>query len=101
MDLLRDSYKSTYVAAQATTAVTGTSTTPVTCKLIRITVGETAAGAIRVYDSTPGSEVASQEVAELKSSIAEGTYEYGITMSKGIQVVSLAASKFTVVWSKV
>lgn len=99
MDLLRDSYNSTYIAAAATTAITGVTSIPVTCKLIRIVVGETAAGAIRVYDDVSGG--ATTQKAELKASIAEGTYEYGITMAKGIQVVSLAGSKFTVVWSKV
>ena len=99
MVTLRDDYKSTYIAAAATTAITGT--VPTTCKLIRITVGETAAGAIKVYDAVSGGATDAQEKAELKSSIVEGTYEYGITMAKGIQVVSFAGSKFTVVWSNV
>lgn len=101
MDFLRDSYQSTFIATGATTAVTGASTGPGTCKLIRIIVGETAGGAIRVFDSVPGSETASNQKAELKSSVAEGDFDYGITMAKGIQVVTLAASKITVVWSKV
>ena len=99
MDFLRDSYKSTYIAAGATTAITGT--TGVMSKLIRITVGETAAGAIRVYDAVSGGALAANQKVELKASVAEGTYEYGITMAQGIQVVSLAGSKFTVVWSNV
>lgn len=99
MDFLRDSYKSTYIAAGATTAITGT--TGKMTKLIRITVGETAAGAIKVYDAVSGGALDANQKAELKASIAEGTYEYGITMSQGLQIVSLGNSKFTVVWSNV
>lgn len=99
MDFLRDSYSSTFITTAATTAVTGATSIPVTCKLIRIIVGETAAGAIKVYDDVSGG--ATTQKAELKASIAEGDFDYGITMAKGIQVVTLAASKITVVWSKV
>lgn len=100
MDLLRDSYNSTFISSAATTSIVGTTGTM--CKLIRITVGETANGAIKVYDATSSTAASSSnEKAELKASIAEGTYEYGITMAQGIQVVTLAASKITVVWSKV
>lgn len=99
MDLYRDSYRSTFVNSAATTAVTGAVGT--TCKLIRITLGETAAGAIKVYDAVSGGALAANQKAELKASIVEGTYDFNITMAQGIQVVSLGASKFTVVWSNV
>lgn len=99
MDFLRDSYSSTFVGSAATTAITGTVGT--NCKLIRIVVGETAAGAIKVYDAVSGGALASNQKVELKASIVEGDYDFGITMSQGIQVVSLAGSKFTVVWGRV
>jgi hypothetical protein len=99
MDFLRDSYQSTFIATGATTAITGA--TGVMTKLIRITIGETAASPIKVYDAVSGGAANSNKKAELKASIAEGTYEYGITMSQGLQVVSDGNSKFTVVWSKV
>ena len=100
MDNLRDSYKYTYISTQTSTDVTGMgSATPVTCKLIRIIVGETAAGAITIYDALGAATTTT--VSVLKASIAEGTYEYGITFSRGIQVVTAGASKLTVVWSKV
>jgi len=99
MDFLRDSYSSVYVASGATTAITGATST--NCKLIRIVLGETAAGAIRVYDAVSGGATAANQKAELKASIVEGEYDFGITMAQGIQVVSLAGSKFTVVWGRV
>ena len=59
-----------------------------------ITVNTTAAGAITVYDGTTSGTV----VAILKSNIAEGTYRFDCVMSKGITVVTAAASDITVVW---
>lgn len=99
MDLLRDSYKSSYISTATTTDVTGNGTIPNTCKLLRIVVGETSAGAITVYDDVSGGTTTPKAV--LKASIVEGTYEFGITMAKGIQVVTAGASKITVVWSKI
>jgi hypothetical protein len=99
MDLLRDSYKYTYISTQTSTDVTGLVSVPTTCKLIRIVVGETAAGAISIYDALSGATTTT--VGVLKASIAEGTYEYGITLSRGLQVVTAGASKITVVWSRV
>jgi hypothetical protein len=37
----------------------------------------------------------------MKASIDEGTYEFGVTFARGIQIVTGAASKLTVVWSRV
>lgn len=99
MDFLRDSYKSEYISTQTSTDVTGMGSTPVTCKLIRIILGETAAGTITVYDALAGATTTTKLV--LKASIAEQTFECGMTFSRGIQVVTAAASKLTVVWSKV
>ena len=99
MDFLRDSYKYTYISTATSTDVTGTGAIPTTAKLIRITVGETAAGAITVYDALAGATTTT--VGVLKASIVEGTYEFGVTISRGIQIVTGGASKITVVWSRV
>ena len=100
MDLLRDSYKYSYISTATSTNVTGMATgIPTTAKLIRITIGETAAGTISVYDALPGDTTTT--VAVLKASIVEGTYEFGVTFSRGIQIVTGGASKITVVWSRV
>lgn len=99
MDLLRDSYKYTYISSATSTDVTGNGSTPITAKLIRIIVTETAAGTISIYDALSGATTTT--VSVMKASIAEGTYEYGITFARGIQVVTAGASKVTVVWSKV
>lgn len=99
MDLLRDSYKSTYISTATSTDVTGSGSVPTTCKLIRIIVTETAAGTISIYDALGGATTTTKMV--LKASIAENSYECGFTCSQGIQVVTAAASKVTVVWSRV
>lgn len=100
MDFLRDSYKSTYISTATTTNVSGEATgVPCTGKLIRITLGETAAGTISIYDSLPSATTTT--IGVLKASIAEGTYEFGVTFARGLQIVTAAGSKLTVVWSKV
>lgn len=99
MDLLRDSYKYSYISSATSTDVTGSGAVPVTAKLIRIIVGTTAAGTIAVYDAL-GAATTTQ-VAELQASAEVGTYEFGVTFARGIQIVTGAASKITVVWSRV
>jgi hypothetical protein len=58
--------------------------------LRRIIVGETAAGAITVADSTG-------TLAVLKASITEGVYEFDLGFSDYLTVTAAAASKITVV----
>ncbi len=58
-----------------------------------ITVTETAAGTITVYDNTAGSGTIK---AALKASIAEGTYVFDITFATGLTIVTAGASKITV-----
>lgn len=100
MDNLRDSYKYTYISTQTSTNVTDmASGIPTTAKLVRVVVGETAAGAISIYDALPSATTTT--VGVLKASIAEGTYEFGVTFSRGIQVVTAGSSKICVVWSRV
>ncbi len=92
MSPLRDNYKSAYISTATTTQVATGLT-----RLIRITVGETAAGAIGIIDNTTGTTV---NVGELKASIAEGTYEFGVTLAVGLRIVTAGASKITVVYTQ-
>lgn len=87
---MSDKYRYQYISSATTTQV---ATGPVT--LVAIIVGETAAGAIKIIDGTSGSTT---NVAELKSSIAEGTYEFEIRLAAGLRIVTAAASKITVVY---
>lgn len=81
-------YTHQYIATGTTTVVkSGTGV------LKAITVGETAAGAITVYDNT---SAAGTIIAVLKASVVEGTYEFNVACATGITVVTAAASKITV-----
>lgn len=81
----------TYISTATTTQVyTGP------CKLVRVIVGETAAGAITIEDDN--ASVTGPTVAVLKASIAEGVYDFDVAMSNGIKVTTAGASKITVVY---
>lgn len=82
--------KYTYLATAATTQIkTGPGV------LRRIVVTETAAGAIQIIDGTSGSTT---NLAELKASIVEGTYEFNVAFGNGLRIIAAGNSKFTVVW---
>lgn len=81
-------YKPTYISTAATTTAKSGSGV-----LGSIVVGETAAGAITVYDNTAASGTI---IAVLKASVAEGTYTFNAAFSTGCTVVTAAASKLTV-----
>lgn len=84
-------YPHKYISAIATTVVhTGR------CQLVKIIIGETAAGAITIYDDTAAN--AGSEVGVLKSSIAEGEYEFNAECDIGLTIVTAAASKLTVIY---
>jgi len=77
-----------YISSAATTLVkTGAG------MLHAITVTETAAGTITVYDNTSGSGTV---LAVLKASIAEGAYLLDIAFTTGLTIVTAGASKITV-----
>lgn len=80
----------TYISTATTTTVKSGRGTAV-----RLIVGETAAGAITVYDSTTASGTI---LLALKASVAEGVYELGVRFQNGLTVVTAGASKVTVVW---
>ncbi len=79
----------TYIATNTTTVVSNGPG-----KLWRIIIGETAAGAITIYDNTEASGTAK---AVLKASIAEGSYEFGMEFKTGLTIVTAGASKITVI----
>jgi hypothetical protein len=58
-----------------------------------ITIGETAAGAITVYDNTAGSGTI---IAVFKASIAEQTFVLDVLFTTGLTIVTAAGSKLTV-----
>lgn len=85
--MIRD-YDYKYLATAATTQlVTGSGF------LHSVTVTETAAGSIKFIDGTSGSTT---NLAELKSSISEGTYTFDVEFSTGLRIIAAANSKFTV-----
>lgn len=78
-----------YIATNTTTLVaTGKA------KLYRIILGETAAGAITIYDALTATGTAK---IVLKASIVEGSYEIGAEFKTGICVVTAGASKLTLI----
>lgn len=89
---LRDNYKYTYIATATTTqVVTGQG-----C-LVRIVVNTTAAGTISIIDNISGSTV---NIALMKASIAEGSYEFGVQFVTGLRIITAGASDITVVTSQ-
>jgi hypothetical protein len=80
--------KGAYIATATTTLVkTGAGV------LHTITIGETAAGAITIYDNTVGSGTI---IAVLKSNIVEGTFVFDREFTAGLTIVTAAASKLHV-----
>lgn len=77
--------------AKTTVVATGSGT------LKRIVVNTTAAGTITVYDDE--SAVSTSLIATLKSSIAENSYEYDVPFTRGLTIVTAAASDITVVYT--
>jgi len=85
---MQRAYKPTYIATATTTVVKSGAGI-----LGSIVLGETAAGAITVYDNTAASGTI---IAVLKASVVEGTYTFDASFSTGCTVVTAAASKLTV-----
>lgn len=83
-------YSGRYIDSATTTQV---KTGPGVLK--RIIVGETAAGAISIIDGTSGSTA---NIGTLKASIVEDTYDFDVSFSAGLRIVTAAASKITVVY---
>ena len=82
--LFRPAYIST---ATTTTVKSGNG------RLHAITLTETAAGAITVYDNTEGSGTV---IAVIKASAAEQTFTFNVAFDTGLTIVTAGASKLTV-----
>lgn len=81
---------STYISTATTTTVkTGRGT------LKAIVIGETAAGAITIYDNTAASGTI---LGAFKASVVEGQYEFNCRFQTGLTVVTGGASKISVIW---
>ena len=81
-------FNHTYISTATTTTVkSGTG------RLHSITIGETAAGAITIYDNTAASGTI---IAVLKASVAEQTFVFDVKFTTGLTIVTAAASKLTV-----
>ena len=89
----RDNYSYAYIDTATTTQVDSGQG-----QLIRIVLGETAAGAISIIDNTTGSTV---NLATLKASVVEGVYEFNIQYKTGLRIITAGASKLTVVYSPI
>jgi hypothetical protein len=66
------------------------------CTLIRVVVNTTSTGTVTVVDGiTTGTQ---STVAILKASVAEQSFEYGVTMAFGLKVIGSGSSDLTVVY---
>lgn len=83
-------YNNEYISTATTTVCkTGAG------ELHSITIGETAAGTITVYDNTAGSGTI---IAVFKASIVEQTFDLDVAFATGLTIVTAAASKLSVAW---
>lgn len=89
--LFRTQYKYFYQAAAGLNIV---STTPGI--LHSITIGETAAAAIALYDDRTGAGL--NTFAILAASIPEGTYTFNVQLASGLTVAAAGNSKFTIAY---
>ena len=81
-------FSGTYINSATTTTVkTGAG------MLHSITLTETAAGTITIYDNTAASGTV---LGVLKASVVEGTYVFDVSFGTGLTIVTAAASKLTV-----
>lgn len=81
-------FKTAYISTATTTTVkTGNG------RLHSITLGETAAGAITIYDNTAASGTV---IAVLKASVVEQTFIFDVAFTTGLTIVTAGASKLQV-----
>ena len=87
---MRDDYRCTYTEeATATTIKSGKGI------LRAIVVGSTPTKAIQVYDSVGEGGT---KLAELKTSIAEGTYRFDCIFATGLHISNPGGGKISVIW---
>lgn len=88
---LRDNYKYAYISSATTTQVdTGPG------ELVRIIIGEDAAGAVSIIDNVSGSTV---NIGQLEVSAPVGVYEFGVSYALGLRIITAGATKLTVVYA--
>jgi hypothetical protein len=86
----KQTFKTTYISTNTDTVVKAAPGI-----LHSITIGETAAGAITIYDNT---SAASTVILVLKASIAEQTFVFDITFNVGLTITTAGSSKLQVSW---
>ena len=86
--MFNEAHNSAYISTATTTTVKSGAG-----KLHSITLGETAAGAITIYDNT---EASGTVLAVLKASVAEQTFTFDVAFATGLTIVTAAASKLNV-----
>lgn len=86
--MYNEAYKTSYISTATTTTLKSGAGV-----LRSITLGETAAGAITIYDNTAGSGTV---IAVLKASVAEQTFNFDVAFATGLTIVTAGASKLQV-----
>jgi hypothetical protein len=85
-----EDYKYKYLSSEGSETVkTGSG------RLQSVVVGTTSAGAIKIFDSAGSG---GSQIAELKASVVEGTYEFGCLFATGLHIENPIGSKITVVY---
>lgn len=89
--MILDAHDYAHISTQTTTQVyTGP------CVLKNITINTAAAGTITVYDEIGA---ATTHVVAIIAATAVGTYTYNVPVSRGIKVITAAATDATVTYS--
>lgn len=91
MELVRDDYKYTNITTATTTQVNNSP-----CRLIRVVLNETLAGAVTVIDNTSGS---TPIVATIAASTPAGYLYYGVKLNAGLRITTASADDITIVWT--
>lgn len=66
--------------------------------LIRVVINTTSTGTVTIADAN--TTTTGTTIAVLKASVAEQTFEYGVTMAFGIRIVSTGSSDITAVYRR-
>lgn len=84
-----DNYKCTYTESGATTIKIGAGI------LRAVIIGSTPSKAIEVYDSIGSGGT---KIAELKASLAEGTYRFDCNFASGLHITNPGGGKLSVIY---
>jgi hypothetical protein len=89
MPRIQENYSSAYIGTATTTVIK-----PSAGFLHTLTLGETAAGAITIYDNATAAS--GTIIAAFKASIAEQTFTIDAAFKNGCTIITAGASKLTV-----